>query len=327
MRLYGKDHIKKQLDAAAADNRLPHAILLYGDRGVGKRVMAGYAAKLLLCSAPPCESCAVCKKINAEAHPDVIYPKRILAQKGYATYKMGEHREFMDIINSFLIRPNDGDYKVYIFEDFDEMSVQLQNTLLKSIEEPSKHLRFIFTCENISKVITTIRSRVTEYEVHSASEEECAAALAERGIEKHRAAELSAMFSGNIGRCLEAQSDSIFTELAECSRKAAAGIARGNFCAVAAALSERSTRTDFDYVLNGLMAILRDSLVYKAGQPMTSGSRKEAADIAAAYSEAAILSMLDTLFEVIPHGSLNLNLALSAAYITAQFSKAKEYNG
>lgn len=327
MRLYGKDHIKSLLDAAAAENRLPHAILLYGDRGVGKRVMARYAAKLLLCGAPPCENCAVCHKINNDAHPDIIYPKRILAEKGFATYKMGEHREFMDILNSFMIRPNDGEYKVYIFEDFDEMPIQLQNTLLKSIEEPAKHLRFVFTCENISKVITTIRSRVTEYEVHAASAEDCAAALAEYGIDGRKAAELAAMFSGNIGRCIEAQGDSIFAELSECSRKAAAGIARGDFCAVAAALSERSSRTDFDYVLNGLMAVLRDALAHKAGQPMTSGSGKAAADIAAAYSEAAILSMLDTLFEVIPHGSLNLNLALSAAYITARFSKAKEYNG
>lgn len=327
MRLYGKDNIKNRLDAAAADNRLPHAILLYGDRGVGKRVVARYAAKLLLCGAPPCESCAVCGKINADAHPDVIYPKRVLAEKGITSYKMGEHREFMEILNSFLIRPNDGDYKVYIFEDFDEAPVQLQNTLLKSIEEPAKHLRFIFTCENISKVIATVRSRVAEYEVHAASEEECASALEELGTDKRKAAELAAMFSGNIGRCIEAQGDSVFAELSECAAKAAAGIARGDFFAVAAALSERNTRTDFDYVLNGLMAVLRDALAHKAGQPMTSGSEKAAADIAAAYSEAAILGMLDTLFEVIPHGSLNLNLALSAAYITARFSKAKEYNG
>ncbi|MGN0649963.1 MAG: ATP-binding protein [Oscillospiraceae bacterium] len=327
MRLYGKEHIKAQLDAAAAENRLPHAVLLYGEHGVGKRVMAHYTAKLTLCGVPPCESCAVCRKINAQAHPDVIYPKRILAEKGFATYRMGEHREFMDIINSFMIRPNDGDYKVYIFEDFDEMLPQLQNTLLKSIEEPAKHIRFVFTCENINKVITTIRSRVAEYEVHAASEEDCAAALVEHEIDRRRANELAAMFSGNIGRCIEAERDSVFAELSECSRRAASGIARGDFCAVAAALSERSSRTDFDYVLNGLMTVLRDALAHKAGQPMNSGSRKEAADIAAAYSEAAILGMLDTLFEVIPHGSLNLNLALSAAYITAQFSKAKEYNG
>lgn len=327
MRLYGKDHVKSVLDAAAKEGRLPHALLLCGDRGVGRRVMANYAAKLILCGVPPCESCAVCRKINSEAHPDVIYPKRILAELGYTTYKMGDHREFIDILDSFIIRPNDGDFKVYIFEDFDEMPAQLQNTLLKSIEEPPKHLRFVFTCENISKVITTIRSRVTEYEVLAAPPEECAAALVERGVERQKAAELSDTFSGNIGRCIEALGDSVFTELAECSARAAAGIARGDFCAVAAALSERSSRADFDFVLNGLMAVLRDALAHKAGQPMTSGSRKEAANIAAAYSEAAILGMLDTLFEVIPHGSLNLNLALSAAYVTAQFSKAKEYNG
>ena len=79
MRLYGKDHIKQTLDAAACENRLPHAILLYGDRGAGKRVMAKYAAKLLLCGAPPCESCAVCKKINASRR---YLPQADFSRKG-----------------------------------------------------------------------------------------------------------------------------------------------------------------------------------------------------------------------------------------------------
>lgn len=311
MRLYGKDSLKSRLDDIAAGGRLPHAILLHGEQGSGRKVMAEYIAKLFLCGAPPCEDCPVCSKINSGAHPDVIFVKRACGGK----YSMEPLR---GVLNSTAVKPNDGDIKVYIFEDCDEMKADHQNTLLKLIEEPARFLRFVFTCENVNSVIETVLSRVTPFEVPSASEEECAACLIEGGVERKKAEELSELFAGNIGRCMQVLSDDAQTKLMDHARAAAAGIARKNGFAAAAALSSQTGRAEFAAVLRYLTGILRDAMVLRCGGTPTSCGKKEAAEIAKVYNEADIERMLESVFEVSSHEQLNLNLALSAMYLTSK---------
>ena len=73
MKLYGKAPLTELLTSTAAENRLPHAILLTGESGSGRRTIAKYIAKLFICGAPPCGGCAACNKIDQDSHPDVIY--------------------------------------------------------------------------------------------------------------------------------------------------------------------------------------------------------------------------------------------------------------
>ncbi len=312
MKLYGKNRLKSRLDLMAEENRLPHAVLLYGSKGAGKKVTANYISKLFLCGSPPCENCRNCANINADAHPDVIFAKRICEN---GKYNMEDMRK---VIDSTAVKPNDGDIKVYIFEDFDELKVQYQNTLLKVIEEPPSFLRFIFTCENINLIIETIRSRVTEFEVQTPNEEECAECLRENGVEAGKAKELSALFSGNIGSCLGVLNDDNQSKLMEAARKAAEGIADGNGYNTAAALSSVTGREDFAVILEYLAGIIRDAMVIKYGGRAVSCGKKEASKIAEKREADDIVKMLDVLFEVIPHGKLNLNLALTSAYLTAK---------
>ena len=120
MRLYGKETLKKRLDAYAAEGRLPHAILLCGERGAGKRVMANYIAKLFMCGAKPCDSCPVCSKIDSFAHPDIIFVKRECGGK-YNLDETGKNGlvSMRRVMESIVIKPNDGDVKIYAFEDAD----------------------------------------------------------------------------------------------------------------------------------------------------------------------------------------------------------------
>lgn len=318
MRLYGKNTLKERLDSIAARDRLPHAIMLYGEKGTGRRVMANYIAKLFMCSAPPCEECPVCGKINADAHPDVIFVKRECGGKyGLDESKSGQV-SIRRIMESVVVKPNDGDVKVYIFEDSDEMSVQIQNTLLKIIEEPAPFLRFIFTCENTDSIIETIRSRVTEFEVPRPSVEECAQFLTDNGTPSAQARELSEMLSGNIGKCLDILSGEGDTPYMESARKAAAAIGRKDAYSAAAALSEQTGRPEFAAMLGYLTEILRDALSERCGGALTSCGRAEAQSIAKSYNEEQILDMLDTVFKVTADSALNLNLALTASYLTSK---------
>ncbi|MDE6031968.1 MAG: hypothetical protein K2G32_10145 [Oscillospiraceae bacterium] len=322
MRLYGKEGLRKRLTDIARQDRLPHAILLHGNSGAGKKVMARYIAKLFLCErlngdgAPPdgefmpCEQCPACRNINADEHPDVIFVKRTCGGK----YSMDEFRA---VLAGTVIKPNNGGVKVYVFEDCD-MRVQHQNALLKLIEEPAGYLRFIFTCENANSILETILSRVTEFEVRPMSVGECAECLTDGGVEPKRAAELSEPCSGNVGKCLAEIEGGEETKLIDTARKAAAAVSARDKLSTAAALSEQTGRAEFAAVLDYFSDILRDALALRCGGEATSCGKKEAAGIAKAFSEAEILNMLDSVFEVAGNGEINLNLALSAAYLSSK---------
>ncbi len=216
MKLYGKAPLTELLTSTAAENRLPHAILLTGESGSGRRTIAKYIAKLFMCGAPPCGGCAACNKIDQDSHPDVIY----VLDKCGGTYNIKQVREY--VCDNTAVKPNDGDIKVYIFEKADTLRPDAQNALLKNIEEPQPWVKFIFICESSASLLTTIRSRVTEYSMPECPEEECAKCLAEQyGVDKKAALDNARMMNGNIGRCLEALNGGDELKLMESAKRVA----------------------------------------------------------------------------------------------------------
>ncbi len=310
MRLYGKNSLKDRLDDIARKNRLPHAILLCGEKGCGKKVMARYIAQLFLCGAPPCGSCAVCKNIERDEHPDVIYVKRECG----GAYPIKEVRELM---RDNVIKPNNGDIKVYVFEDCGDMTALVQNVLLKLIEEPAPFLRFVFTCENENSILETILSRVTEFEVPSTGVNDCIEYLIDAGYEKKQASELAETFAGNIGKCLDVINGGEEAALTGAAEKAAEALAKRDKYGIAKALSEVSGRAEFSRILDYFGGILRDALSLSCGGSASYFGKKAAASIAKEFSEREIIDMLEVVFEVNSKAEFNLNMALTVAYITS----------
>lgn len=313
MRLYGKEPLVEVLEEAAGENRLSHAILLTGEKGSGRRTMAKFIAKQFMCGAVPCESCVVCNKIDADGHPDIIYVQQKCKD---GKYNIDDVRECVS--KSAAVKPNDGDVKIYIFENSDELSPAIQDTLLKNIEEPEAWNRFIFLCENSGNLLTTIRSRVTEYRIPECTPEKCCECLVkEFGVDKVKAKELSQTMSGNIGKCLDVLNGGDEVKLMDTARHIAAGIAGKSGYLVCAALAEQSGRKEYAAVLEYLAGILRDALAVRAGGDLCSCGKAEAKAVAKVFDEAAVAAMLDKIFEVNSAGALNLNLALCSAYLTS----------
>ena len=312
MRLYGKESLKRRLDSAAAHGRLSHAVLIHGEQGAGKKVMARYIAKLMMCGAPPCGTCNICRLIDSDSHPDVVFVKQKCGGK-YAKEPFYEN-----FIKDSVVYPNNGGLKVYIIEDCDDLSPMLQNSMLKLIEEPAPYLRFIFTCENVNNMLETILSRVTEYPLSLPSSEECAECLRESGCDPKTAAELSDTFSGNIGKCRAVIDGGEEKKLIDTACRAAAAIVRKDRFSFAAALTEQSGRAEYAETLEYLTKLLRDAMVIKCGGSAAYFGKKESSAIAAAYSEERILEMTDAVFYVNSKSRLNLNLALTTAYLTSR---------
>jgi DNA polymerase III gamma/tau subunit len=125
-------------------------------------------AQAILCGqAEPCKNCKSCIKVQNKSHPDLIYVRE---------YKVKEVRE---AVAASAVRPNDGEFKVYIFPNADTMRAECQNALLKFTEEPPDYVKIIFTARSPDLLLDTIKSRLFFIGADSAGNVEINAELAE----------------------------------------------------------------------------------------------------------------------------------------------------
>lgn len=193
----GMNELRKTLSAALREGLLSHAVLIEGERGTGRKELALWLAKALLCRGEdrPCGKCSVCKKIENGNHPDVeIYG----GEGGARSFHIESIRE---IKNSLWLAPNESEQRVYILLNAENMTAEAQNALLKSLEEPPAHARFILTCDNRRSLLDTIISRSTVYTLEPPTREECAVELKKKFPElSEKEAELFAIaYGGNFG--------------------------------------------------------------------------------------------------------------------------------
>ncbi|WP_135467385.1 DNA polymerase III subunit gamma/tau [Crenalkalicoccus roseus] len=157
--LIGQEALVRTLRNAFAQNRVPHAFLLTGVRGVGKTTTARIIARALNCVGPdgrggptvdPCGTCPECRAILADRHPDVL---ELDAASNNSVDDVRELRE------TLRYRPAQGRFKVLILDEVHMLSNQAFNALLKTLEEPPAQVKFMLATTELRKVPTTIRSR------------------------------------------------------------------------------------------------------------------------------------------------------------------------
>lgn len=203
---YYNDRALKTLAALTAGGRFPHTVLLEGQEGCGKQTLALRLAAAILCEGEgerPCGECGPCHKVLSGNHPDVI----VVGEEGGArSFHIDAIRE---VRLSAYIKPNEGRAKVYILLGAQNMTVQAQNALLKIIEEPPPHGVFILTCDNRSKLLPTILSRVVTIPVATPTPAECLAVLPNLrpGHTQEEYTAAATLSEGSIGRALAALDD------------------------------------------------------------------------------------------------------------------------
>lgn len=194
---------EKTLGAWIGSRRFPHGILIEGNRGTGKRTFGTQLAAVILCTGEntPCGECSSCKKMEKEIHPDFHLVK---GSGGARSFHISQVREIRE---EAWVAPNDGNRKVFLLVNGEEMSVQAQNALLKLIEEPPEGVYFILTCENRNQMLTTIRSRMTSLTMTPPSIDKAAEFLTvEHGIDAEKARQLAEYTQGNLGQAITALS-------------------------------------------------------------------------------------------------------------------------
>jgi len=166
----GQDHIVTTLKNQIKADRIGHAFLFCGTRGIGKTTVAKILAKAVNCEHPvdgePCGECAVCKAIAAGTSMNVI---EIDAASNNGVDNIRE------IIDEVQYSPTEGKYKVYIIDEVHMLSAGAFNALLKTLEEPPSYVIFILATTEAHKIPITILSRCQRYDFKRATVEDVAA--------------------------------------------------------------------------------------------------------------------------------------------------------
>lgn len=160
------------------DGRLPHALLVTGENGVGKRLFANALAGLLVCERPdmaggaPCGSCKQCELVSAGTHPDI----RVYTPEKSRMIKVDQIRA----LSSFAVgSPQVAGRKVAIIDRADQLNINSANALLKTLEEPADDVTLVLLQESGRPVLPTIRSRCQSLLVGTPGREQAAQWLAE----------------------------------------------------------------------------------------------------------------------------------------------------
>jgi DNA polymerase III subunit gamma/tau len=199
--LIGQDAMVKTLANAIARGRIAHAFLLTGVRGVGKTSTARLIAKALNCIGPdgqggptisPCNVCEPCRAISEGRHIDVI-------EMDAASHTgIDDIREIIDAVRYASVSAR---YKIYIIDEVHMLSKAAFNALLKTLEEPPEHVKFLFATTEVNKVPVTVLSRCQRFDLRRIPAEKLASHFAD--VSKAEEVEVDPEALGMIARAAE----------------------------------------------------------------------------------------------------------------------------
>ena len=200
------EQIKEHFQNAAAIGKVSHAYILSGEAGMGKKTLANAFAMTLLCEEEgkePCMHCHACKQVLSGNHPDLIY----VTHEKPASMGVDDIRE--QINDTIMVRPYSSQYKIYIVDEAQKMTVQAQNALLKTIEEPPAYAVIMLLTTNPDAFLQTILSRCEQLKLKPLKDSVVKGYLEDKLQVKDVQAEIYSAFArGNLGKAIHlAQSE------------------------------------------------------------------------------------------------------------------------
>lgn len=206
----GHEDVKEHLQRGIQENKVSHAYILAGEKGVGKKLLAKIFATTLQCmekGSNPCGKCTSCMQAEGGNQPDIIWVTHEKASIGVDDIRTQVNQDIG-------IKPYSSPYKIYIIPDGEKMTEQAQNALLKTIEEPPEYAVVLLLTENVNSFLPTILSRCVTLQLKPVAPLLIKKYLMETLSIPDYLAELSAKFAqGNVGKALRYASSEEFTDI------------------------------------------------------------------------------------------------------------------
>ena len=198
--LVGNEKIKNALLSAIDSKRVPHAIIIEGESGLGKTTLAKFIAKAVLCLEEnvPCNNCKQCHLVDVGSHPDLYCVEPEPKKKNITVDQIRELR-----IRAYQ-KPQMSESSVFLIDRAETLNAQSQNTLLKVLEEPPGNAVFVFLCNNVSSLLATVISRCIVYSLSDVTPKIAAEYLQSNcSADSEEIKRAVSLANGNIGRALK----------------------------------------------------------------------------------------------------------------------------
>ncbi len=254
---------------AVAGNRLAHAYLFLGPGGLGKGLLARNLAKFVNCQNPIikdnialdcCDSCANCRRINEDSHPDVHWVVPTGRSKKVSIDSVREAQK------QAALKPYEARSKVFIIEDAQYLGEEAAHCLLKTLEEPAEHNLIILTSDTASRLLPTIVSRCQVIKFYPLENKKLRQILFERGLTKNEVQFLSAQSEGCIGLALNLKNSDALNR----KNRLIDSVLRSDQRLKSADIFELKDKNELSKQISYLLNWFRDILVFKAGAAQES---------------------------------------------------------
>lgn len=206
--IIGHEQIKEHFNNAIKTHKVSHAYILAGEAGMGRKSLANAFALTLLCEQgrmEPCMECHACRQVLSGSHPDLIY----VGHEKPGSIGVDDIRK--QINDTIMVRPYSSSYKIYIVDEAEKMTVQAQNALLKTIEEPPSYAVIILLTTNQEAFLPTILSRCIQLKLKPLRDSVVKSYLMEKmHIEEADADVYAAFARGNLGKAITIASSEEF---------------------------------------------------------------------------------------------------------------------
>lgn len=197
--LVGNERVKRSVENMLSSGKIPHAILIEGESGLGKTTLANFICAAVFCESEdaPCGKCAGCRLFSGGNHPDITV---IEPEKDRKTISVNAVRE---IVADAAIVPQTANRRIFLIDPAQSMTPQAQNALLKVLEEPPESVLFILVCESKSDLLETVVSRCAVLSLSPVDEQAASEYIA--GVTGRDAEEIGRAYKsarGNVGAAL-----------------------------------------------------------------------------------------------------------------------------
>ena len=261
--IIGQEHIKEHLLHAMEQNKVSHAYLLQGELGAGKEFIAKAFAAALQCergTANACGQCRSCKQIESKNHPDVIW----VTHEKPNTIGVEDIRTQLN--QDIEIKPYYGPKKIYIISECEKMTVQAQNALLKTLEEPPSYGLIILLSTNAEALLSTILSRCVVLRMRPVEDSKIEEYLMNKlQIPDYKARVCAAFARGNMGKAKALAESEDFEHIKEEAVSLLKYIQDMEISEIIAAIKKiNDYKFDISNYLDIIMVWFRDILLFKA---------------------------------------------------------------
>lgn len=267
--IIGQEQLKEHLQNAISMNKVSHAYIINGERSSGKEFIARIFAMALQCEkggTEPCGECHSCKQAMSNNQPDIIY----IGHEKPNTIGVEDIRG--QINNDIGIKPYSSPRKIYIMNEGEKMTVQAQNALLKTLEEPSEYAVILILTTNVEALLPTILSRCVVLNMKPVPDAKVKKYLMEElGVPDYKANICVAFARGNIGKAKLLASSEEFEKVKD---EAITLVKYINDMEINEIVKAIKKITEYKFDVNDYLDILsvwyRDVLLYKATKDINS---------------------------------------------------------